>query len=69
MRSSAADRRDAGGGGDGAGAHRPSAVAPGFGEAGGRFSDWHGRPRIDSGDGLATNGLVHAEVLASLRLP
>ena len=38
-------------------------------EAGGRFSDWHGRPRIDSGDGLATNGLVHAEVLASLRLP
>ena len=38
-------------------------------EAGGRFSDWHGRPRIYSGDGLATNGLVHAEVLASLRLP
>ncbi len=32
-------------------------------EAGGRFTDWHGRDRIDSGDGLATNGLVHAEVL------
>jgi histidinol-phosphatase len=32
-------------------------------EAGGRFSDWRGRPRIDSGDGLATNGLVHDEVL------
>jgi len=32
-------------------------------EAGGRFSDWHGRDRIDSGDGLATNGLVHEQVL------
>jgi len=32
-------------------------------EAGGRFSDWQGRPRIDSGDGVATNGLVHEEVL------
>jgi len=32
-------------------------------EAGGRFSDWHGRDSIDSGDGLATNGLVHDEVL------
>jgi histidinol-phosphatase len=36
-------------------------------EAGGRFSDWHGRDRIDSGDGIATNGLVHAEVLDILR--
>jgi histidinol phosphatase-like enzyme (inositol monophosphatase family) len=35
-------------------------------EAGGRFSDWQGRPRIDSGDGLATNGLVHEEVLRVL---
>jgi histidinol-phosphatase len=32
-------------------------------EAGGTFSDWRGRDRIDSGDGLATNGLVHAELL------
>ncbi|MFM9194472.1 MAG: inositol monophosphatase family protein, partial [Planctomycetia bacterium] len=32
-------------------------------EAGGRFTDWQGRPRIDSGDGVATNGLVHDEVL------
>jgi histidinol-phosphatase len=32
-------------------------------EAGGRFSDWHGRDSIDSGDGVATNGLVHDEVL------
>jgi len=35
-------------------------------EAGGRFTDWQGRPRIDSGDGLATNGLLHDEVLALL---
>jgi len=35
-------------------------------EAGGRFSDWQGRTRIDSGDGLATNGLVHDAVLALL---
>ena len=35
-------------------------------EAGGRFTDWRGRPGIDSGDGLATNGLVHDEVLALL---
>ncbi|MFM9025582.1 MAG: inositol monophosphatase family protein [Planctomycetaceae bacterium] len=33
-------------------------------EAGGRFTDWHGLPRIDSGDGLATNGLVHDETVA-----
>ena len=36
-------------------------------EAGGRFSDWEGRPRIDSGDGVATNGLVHEEVLGLVR--
>lgn len=35
-------------------------------EAGGRFSDWLGRPRIDSGDGIASNGLLHEEVLGLL---
>lgn len=35
-------------------------------EAGGRFTDWHGRSRIDSGDGIASNGLVHEEVLRRL---
>ena len=35
-------------------------------EAGGRFTDWQGRPRIDSGDGLATNSLVHDAVLGLL---
>jgi histidinol phosphatase-like enzyme (inositol monophosphatase family) len=32
-------------------------------EAGGRFSDWHGRDSIESGDGIATNGLVHDAAL------
>jgi len=36
-------------------------------EAGGRFTDWSGRDRIDAGDGIATNGLLHAAALALLR--
>jgi histidinol phosphatase-like enzyme (inositol monophosphatase family) len=36
-------------------------------EAGGRFTDWRGRPRIDAGDGLATNGRTHDAVLGLLR--
>jgi len=36
-------------------------------EAGGRFTDWQGRARIDSGDGIATNGLVHEAALEILR--
>ena len=35
-------------------------------EAGGRFTDWSGEARIDGGNGLATNGKVHDEVLALL---
>jgi histidinol phosphatase-like enzyme (inositol monophosphatase family) len=35
-------------------------------EAGGRFTDWQGRSRIDSGDGVATNGVVHDAVLRLL---
>ncbi|MHB8689846.1 MAG: inositol monophosphatase family protein [Solirubrobacteraceae bacterium] len=35
-------------------------------EAGGRFSDFSGVARADGGSGLATNGLVHDEVLAVL---
>ena len=38
-------------------------------ESGGRFTDWQGRPRIDSGDGLATNGFVHDAVLAIVAAP
>ncbi len=36
-------------------------------EAGGTFTDWQGRERIDSGEGLASNSLVHAEVLNALQ--
>lgn len=36
-------------------------------EAGGRFSSLDGEDRIDAGDALATNGLLHDEVLALLR--
>jgi histidinol-phosphatase len=36
-------------------------------EAGGRFTDWQCLPKIDSGEGLASNGLVHAEALRLLR--
>ena len=35
-------------------------------EAGGRFTDWQGRSRIDGGEGLATNGLVHDAMLGLL---
>jgi histidinol-phosphatase len=35
-------------------------------EAGGRFSDWHGRQSIESGDGVASNGLVHDATLGLL---
>jgi histidinol-phosphatase len=43
-----------------------AAVAVVVREAGGRYSDWHGRDRIDSGDGLATNGLLHDTILRLL---
>lgn len=46
-----------------------AAVEPVIREAGGRFTDWEGRNRIDSGDGLATNGLIHEEVLRLLERP
>ena len=36
-------------------------------ESGGRFTDWQGRERIDAGDGIASNGLVHEAALAILR--
>jgi histidinol phosphatase-like enzyme (inositol monophosphatase family) len=34
-----------------------------IGEAGGMFTDFTGAPSIDGGSGLATNGLLHDEVL------
>ena len=36
-------------------------------EAGGRFTDLEGRPRIDGGSAVATNGRLHEQVLAALR--
>lgn len=44
-----------------------AAVMPVVIEAGGRFTDWEGRPRIDSGDGVATNGPIHEAVIEILR--
>jgi len=35
-------------------------------EAGGRFSDFAGVPRIDSGTAVSSNGLLHAELLAAV---
>jgi histidinol-phosphatase len=36
-------------------------------EAGGRFTDFGGAPRIDGGTAVASNGLIHDELLAGLR--
>jgi histidinol-phosphatase len=35
-------------------------------EAGGRFSDFGGRPRIDRGSAVTSNGLLHDELLAAV---
>jgi histidinol-phosphatase len=43
-----------------------AALQPILEAAGGSFTDWQGRPTIHSGEGVATNGLVHADVLALL---
>ncbi len=40
-----------------------AAVQPIIEEAGGRFTDWKGEATIHHGEGIATNGLVHEEVL------
>ena len=40
-----------------------------FEEAGGRLTDFEGRPTIYSGTVLASNGRLHAEALAALRGP
>jgi histidinol-phosphatase len=38
-------------------------------EAGGRFTDLEGRARVDGGSAVATNGLLHEQVLEALRQP
>jgi myo-inositol-1(or 4)-monophosphatase len=35
-------------------------------EAGGRFTDWSGASRIDGGDAVSTNGVLHGAVLSLL---
>lgn len=46
-----------------------AALVPIIEEAGGRFSDWQGRPTIYSGEAVAANPLVFDEVLALLNHP
>lgn len=47
-----------------------AAVQPIIVGAGGQFSDWQGRPRIDGGDALASTGDgLHRKVLAALAGP
>jgi histidinol-phosphatase len=41
-----------------------AAVQPIVEEAGGTFTDWQGRPTMQAGEAIATNGLVLEEVLA-----
>ena len=44
-----------------------AALIPILQEAGGSFTDWQGRARPDSGNGLGTNGWLHEDVLTILR--
>jgi len=46
-----------------------AALLPVVEEAGGRFTDWHGRRTIHGGDAVATNGRLHDRVLALLAEP
>lgn len=42
-------------------------MLPILSEAGGRYTDWQGRESVTTGSSVATNGLVHDEVLAVLQ--
>jgi histidinol-phosphatase len=44
-----------------------AAIQPIVEEAGGRFTDWNGQPTIHKPDVLASNGVLHDEVLGILR--
>lgn len=43
-----------------------AAIQPIIEEAGGRFTDWQGRPVFTSGNGIGSNGLLHDAILAIL---
>ncbi len=45
-----------------------AALPPILEEAGGTFTDWHGTPTYQAGEGVATNGLLLREVLPLLQL-
>jgi histidinol-phosphatase len=44
-----------------------AAVQPIIEEAGGQFTDWQGNPTIHSREAIATNSLIHPEILAITR--
>jgi histidinol-phosphatase len=44
-----------------------AAVQPVVEEAGGKFTSWSGDSTVFGGDGVGSNGLVHADVLDMLR--
>ncbi len=44
-----------------------AALLPILQEAGGSYTDWQGRPTIDGGEGISTNGAVLDELLALIR--
>jgi histidinol-phosphatase len=44
-----------------------AAIKPIVEEAGGRFTDWDGQPTINRPDVLASNGILHDEILRILR--
>ncbi len=44
-----------------------AAVQPVVEEAGGKFTDWRGQPHVFGGDGIGSNGLVHAQALQTLK--
>ena len=46
-----------------------AAIAPIVEGAGGTFTDWQGKATVHTGDGVATNGLVHEPVLKLLTGP
>ena len=44
-----------------------AAVQPILQEAGGTFTSWDGQPHVFGGDGVGSNGLVHAQALQLLK--
>ena len=44
-----------------------AAAQPIIEEAGGRFTDWQGNQRIDSGNAVGSNGLIHEAVIEMMR--